>query len=181
MPELIANLDSHLDWIVGFGTTLVVLAGLVKLFGRRVTRIIDDVVGAVQTLVGRDAIIDKRTKMVVSEAREGIGTIVERMSDGLVTLTDSVDGLAKTVDMVNRKVQAIEHEVQFNNGGSIKDATVRTEEAVTQLTKDVSRLTGDVYDLRTQICDIGERLHTGDEKFAALEAVLTHIRPAPNG
>jgi hypothetical protein len=81
-----------------------------------------------------------------------LGELRKFRSDTSVTLAQQNTTLATQ----NQKIAEIHHEVHFNNGSSVKDATVRTEEAVERVEMGVKGLYGEVDGVKAQLVELHE-------------------------
>jgi len=56
-----------------------------------------------------------------------------RVVDAVQGLPDFIDRTDSTLEEQNKKISEIHHEVHFNDGSSVKDAVIRTEQDVAEV------------------------------------------------
>jgi len=76
--------------------------------------------------------------------------LFRKLVKALYRFTKLVDTLATLPD----ELGAIRHQLEHNGGGSVKDAVVRTENAVAQLGQDVLGLRAEVADVKGDVATV---------------------------
>lgn len=88
----------------------------------------------------------------------------------LVRLLSASIKLVETLATLPDDLKAIRHELEHNNGGSVKDSVVRTEEAVKGLTRELAHVRRQQAAVKTSLARTNRRidehmaLHAPDQK-----------------
>jgi hypothetical protein len=81
--------------------------------------------------------------------------------DSLVELPEFMDKTTATLAAQNEQIEQIHHEVNFNNGSSVKDATSRIESKVDTLTTTVAEVQSKLANDNTRIIELQSRDELG--------------------
>lgn len=87
---------------------------------------------------------------------------------GIPKLVREIQSLRRQALETARAVRAVQHEVQPNSGGSMRDATDRTEIAATQLLTEISAM-------RDDIADIKQAQRRQDVEIAQVNSGIGHL------
>lgn len=104
----------------------------------------------------------------------GIGVVVVAVWKGWPAFRKVVRQLSRAVALVDTlatlpdDLAAIRHELEHNDGGSVKDAAVRTEKAVADLTERVETLSGDVAHVRRQAASLKTSVAKTNRRLSAV-------------
>jgi uncharacterized protein YoxC len=94
-------LASYSEWIVGVSAGLVILYGLLVKVRKKVRKGMAKINQAIDTLLGREAVLHPETGDVLVEATPNLGSRFARMEDAIVKMADTttaVTALTKRVD-----------------------------------------------------------------------------------
>jgi hypothetical protein len=81
--------------------------------------------------------------------------------DSLAQLPEFMDKTTSTLEAQNEQIEQIHHEVHFNNGSSVKDATSRIESKVDTLTATVGEVQSKLANDNTRIIELQSRDELG--------------------
>ena len=119
---------------------------------------LDDIAVGVVAIVGGVVAVWLFTKRVWPVVR-AIPAAVVTFARGVVTtaqVLESVKDLPAFIERTDARIGEIHHEVHFNNGSSVKDAAIRTERAVGELTATAQRLEEGVAGLYKRVDELAE-------------------------
>jgi hypothetical protein len=127
--------------------TVVVIGGLGWKFFRAIgqfVHMIDDMAGtrARNGVPARPGIMERLANMEASQSQLQVTQNAH---------TEQLNAMAKVNEDQSRVLNAVSHEVHFNNGSSVKDSTTRTEAALAVVAADVTAIKRKLGDMDAEL------------------------------
>lgn len=101
------------------------------------------------------------------DARPGMPERLQEIEKSQKTQSESLERLESTQHAQGEQLESVHHEVNFNHGGSVKDAAVETK-------KTVDILTDKVHDISSELGAIKDILAVKARGILSIEATVNH-------